>query len=82
MYGKWVVHTFSASTGRLRQEDCAFKACLGYIGRPHLNKKTNKQIRVEKEKKGERQKTLLQKNISKELEWIQTPFLDSYKAEF
>lgn len=65
MCGKWVVHTFSASTGRLRQEDCAFKACLGYIGRPHLNKKTNKQIRVEKEKKEERKKHYSKKYIQR-----------------
>lgn len=61
MYGEWVVHPCSASTGWLRQEDEAFKACPGYIGRPHLNKKTNKQIRAEKEKEEERGKKLLQK---------------------
>jgi hypothetical protein len=30
------------AVGRLRQEDGEFKASLGYIGGPHLNKKQNK----------------------------------------
>jgi hypothetical protein len=32
--------------GRLRQEDCQFKASLGYRVRPYLKKETNKTISV------------------------------------
>lgn len=52
--GEWVVYICSASPGMLRQDDCAFEACLEYIA--HLNKKTNKQIRQEEEKGEEERK--------------------------
>lgn len=63
--GEWVVYICSASPGMLRQDDCAFEACLEYIARPHLNKKKNKQIRQEEEKgEEERKRKYSEQNIS------------------
>jgi hypothetical protein len=39
-------HTCNPSTWETEAEDCEFKACLGYIGRPYLKNNNNEEYRL------------------------------------